>query len=533
MTRHHRSEPDLPARPAQASPARGPLPNAPALYGVLFGSVTVCAVAGLLVYGVVGFLAGLAFAAVVLPVVAGVATRLTGLQLARDVDDVIALRSGTVRPMLPGAGSRDGPRDRPPDPRGGFWQALTAEEQRALREVAREQTFAPGQALCLEGDRAAHVIVIMAGWVKVFVVRDGHERILALRGGGDLVGERAAFEVRSRSASLVALDSVPALLVSTADFVAFVGVHPRVLDVIEEQVYARLTEEPGRSLADETADAEPRIAALLLYLLPEHGEPGPVTLPISERLLADWAGTSPVVVHAALTRWRDKGAVRAGADAITVLDQAWLARIRDDARHPALPPVAAPHWTGQNCTILMVDIAGFGDPVRSDADRRSVRASMYRMLRECFEQAGLQWAACHREDRGDGALFIVPPSTPTAQVAERLTGRLAEILRPYNHAASQALRLQLRAAVDVGPVITDADGVTGDAIVRAARLLDAPAFKKQMSRAGADLGVITSEFVYDSVLRHDPAGYRRIRVQVKEADLPAWIRVTGDSPLRG
>jgi hypothetical protein len=183
---------------------------------------------------------------------------------------------------------------------------------------------------------------------------------------------------------------------------------------------------------------------------------------------------------------------------------------------------AAPYWTGQNCTILMVDIAGFGDPVRSPGDRRAIRLEMYRILRECFGRAGLRWGGCHREDRGDGALFVFPPVIPTAQVAERLTGRLADALRPYNQAADRTRRLQLRAALDVGPVITDAEGVTGDALVRTARLLDAPGLKEEMAGAAVSLGVITSQFVHDTVT----GDYRRIRVQVKEADLAAWIRIT-------
>ncbi|MGI8330210.1 cyclic nucleotide-binding domain-containing protein [Actinomadura scrupuli] len=467
-----------------------------------------------------------------------------GLGLARSVEDVLALKGGNSAARTELVGHRPGPvAGRKPVPRTAvdrvmdgfyaegdemntFWDSLTAPERRALRAVAWEETFSAGAPLCREGRPADNVMVIRSGWTKVCVERSGRERIVAMRGPGDLVGERASLEVRSRSASVIALDTVQALLIATEDFAAFIRNHPRVLSVVEDQVYERLTEEPGGSLLRGAADLEHRLATLITELLPRRDDGRPVTLPLSERDLAGWAGASPLLVRRVLAAWRDKGLIGTSAGVLTVLDPRRLERVLDEAEQPGVPAHTSPCWTGQNCTVFMVDIAGFGALIRTDVDRRSVRAVMYKLLHDSFDSADVPWAACHREDRGDGALIVVPPGIPTAQVADRVIRGLVAGLAPHNHQASAALRIQLRVAIDVGPVVSDSEGVCGDAIIRAARLLDAPALKQRLGATSADLGLITSAFVYDAVI-HDPAGFEQVKVEVKEAKLSAWVRLSG------
>jgi CRP-like cAMP-binding protein len=61
------------------------------------------------------------------------------------------------------------------------------------------------------------VTIIDSGWVKVSVTdANGGEKILAVRGQGDVVGERAALTTQVRSATVTALDEVSAMVVPAA-----------------------------------------------------------------------------------------------------------------------------------------------------------------------------------------------------------------------------------------------------------------------------------------------------------------------------
>jgi len=81
-------------------------------------------------------------------------------------------------------------------------------------------------------------------------------------------------------------------------------------------------------------------------------------------------------------------------------------------------------------------------------------------------------------------------------------------------------------------VMPDPPGVSGSSIITTARLLDAGPLKERLAATGADLGVIASRFVYDSVIVPSPghvtaAEYERITCRVKESHLEGWIHLRG------
>jgi hypothetical protein len=211
-----------------------------------------------------------------------------------------------------------------------------------------------------------------------------------------------------------------------------------------------------------------------------------------------------------------------------ILERQLYGRLDSQPAFSASDNAGRPSWSGQNCSIFMVDIAAFSGRGRTDQDRGAVRDAMYAILRDAFANSAVPWQECHREDRGDGVLIIVPPSIPTSSVADPLLARLSSALKQYNHGAAEATRIQLRVALHVGPVVSDTWGVSGEAIILTARTLDAPVLKKELARAQANLGIIVSPFVYDSVIKHgpgyvDPARYRHVRLRVKESSLSAWM----------
>ncbi|GAA2573614.1 cyclic nucleotide-binding domain-containing protein [Actinomadura fulvescens] len=397
-------------------------------------------------------------------------------------------KNGTRSPGGDTAGAA-GPDGRLPmaEPRPTFWQALTAQERRTLRARAHETTYQPGDVLCREGRPAEHVIVIVSGWAKVWVHEPDGIRDIALRGPGDLVGERAALLVRARSAMVTAETQISAFQTRTESFLDFLAEHPRVQAVLERQVYDRLVEVPPRQAAPARADASAWAGSQVLGGAPQwadpYGWPGPL----------GWPGRS------------------------------------------AQPQV--PAWSGGNCSILLTDIAGFGGHGRDDDDRMVVRDSMYEMLQDAFAGSGLGEADYYQEDRGDGALIIVPPDTPTRSVVDPTLARLEAALRRHNRRAGEATRLQLRVALHVGPVTWDRRGVSGTAIIQTARLLEAPVLKSRLAETGADLGFIASTFVYETVIQQgpgfvDPACYLPVEIKVKESALTGWMYLAGGSALR-
>jgi CRP-like cAMP-binding protein len=329
-----------------------------------------------------------------------------------------------------------------------FWDLLTPAEQADLAASANETTFRPGSVLCHEGQRADHVIVIRSGRIKVCVESPNGQQLIAIRQAGDIVGERAALQVAERSATVTALETVTAHVVPTEDFAAFLQRHPRILTIIENQIYDRLTE-----------------------------------------------------------------------------NVSWCATVDSYCTVGAASPAGS--WNGQNCTIVLIDVANFGARTRSDRDRRRIRTALYQISQPLFDHPDRQHHY-HREDRGDGILLVIPPHVPTSSIVDRILDNLVTLLHRYNSTATLATRIQIRVALHVGPVVSDAYGVDGRAIIDAARLLDASALRRHLAETGADLGFITSPYVYDTIIQPnpgpvDPVVYRQLKCQVKKQAFNAWM----------
>jgi tetratricopeptide (TPR) repeat protein len=180
-------------------------------------------------------------------------------------------------------------------------------------------------------------------------------------------------------------------------------------------------------------------------------------------------------------------------------------------------------------TIVIVDVENFGDPARTNAHQLAVREGMYGALRQSFAQAGISWATCVTEDRGDGVLVLVPPETPKSWLVTRLPALLAEILAVHNAACQMQERIRLRMALHAGEVHRDAHGWAGISLNRAFRLIDASACRAGLRDSSGVLALIVSDWFYEEVVRHHPAAepacYSRAHVAVKETDMMAWVRV--------
>ena len=195
---------------------------------------------------------------------------------------------------------------------------------------------------------------------------------------------------------------------------------------------------------------------------------------------------------------------------------------------PAARAGGRPHLlNGQNCTVVFTDVVAFGSPKRTDEHRRIIRRELFDMTSVSFREI---WDQCYWEDRGDGHLIVVPPTVPTRQVLDCLGGALPVALRRHNHLYAAGARIRLKVAVNVGPVTSDTQGVSGQVIINATRLLEAPSLKDAIAANRANLGIIVSDFVHESAIRYhgsqaSPGAYAEVEVNVKEASLRAWVQV--------
>ncbi|KAA2258141.1 hypothetical protein F0L68_24520 [Solihabitans fulvus] len=178
---------------------------------------------------------------------------------------------------------------------------------------------------------------------------------------------------------------------------------------------------------------------------------------------------------------------------------------------------------------MLFDIAGFSGSARSDYHRQAAHKGLYEIMNQAFADAAIDLAACHVEDRGDGAMILVPPSVPKSRLADALPPRVVAALLRYNTISSSEARIRLRLALHAGDLRDNGQGKVGHALNFAFRILEAPTAKTELARSNGLLAVIASDPFYREVICADPAtepdAYRQTFLAVKETQTVAWLRM--------
>jgi tetratricopeptide (TPR) repeat protein len=179
--------------------------------------------------------------------------------------------------------------------------------------------------------------------------------------------------------------------------------------------------------------------------------------------------------------------------------------------------------------IIVVDVERFGDRSRTDLNQLAIRKALYEALVHAFRKSRIAWATCESEDRGDGALILIPPDVPKTRMVTIWPAALAAAVTRHNAGCAAPERMRLRLALHAGEVYHDVHGVAGTAVNHTFRLAEAPALKSALAASSGVLALIVSDWLYGEVIRHDPAAvpglYQQVQVTVKETSAVAWIRV--------
>ncbi|WP_067071267.1 hypothetical protein [Carbonactinospora thermoautotrophica] len=179
-------------------------------------------------------------------------------------------------------------------------------------------------------------------------------------------------------------------------------------------------------------------------------------------------------------------------------------------------------------SIVAVDIEGYSR--RNNSGQSELRAALRQVLADAFQAAGI--TPDRHQDQGDMKLILIRPEVPKTRLLDDLVRQLGNALQQFNRYRTAEGRMRLRASLHAGEVHLDGTGYPGEAVVTAARLLNARPLRMALRKTPKDLALIVSDKLYQEVIRHeypgiDPASYRAVRVAEKEFRQQAWIHVPG------
>jgi CRP/FNR family transcriptional regulator, cyclic AMP receptor protein len=201
-----------------------------------------------------------------------------------------------------------------------FWGLLTPAEHTVLSAAGTDREYATGAVICHEGEVTTHVLVVRRGLLRVTATSaNGQEKVLAVRGAGDIVGERSAIDGLPRSATVRAVGDVRALVVSAAGFAALCQRYPRIAWAVLTVVVAR-QRDTDRQRLQISGTATQRVAAVLLDVALERGIADQGAVGLSQEELAGIAGTSRESLVRVLRSLRESGIISTGRRKIDIID---------------------------------------------------------------------------------------------------------------------------------------------------------------------------------------------------------------------
>ena len=198
--------------------------------------------------------------------------------------------------------------------------------------TARPQAFGPRKDLIREGDQPGPVFIVLEGWAfRYKVLPNGSRQIMAFLMPGDAcdlnIGMLAEMDHGIQTATAATVAKIDA---ETMD--ALMAEHPGiaramyVAQLVDEGTLRAWIVSLGRRGSPE------RAAHLLLELYVRSvrsgvASPGEAELPLSQVVLADALGMTPVHINRVLQDLRRSGAIELRRGAIRIQDPAALARI--------------------------------------------------------------------------------------------------------------------------------------------------------------------------------------------------------------
>lgn len=179
--------------------------------------------------------------------------------------------------------------------------------------------------------------------------------------------------------------------------------------------------------------------------------------------------------------------------------------------------------------LVAVDIEK--STTRTNTERARLRVRLYELFEEALRASGIE-KSDHEElvDRGDGILVIIhsvdriPKTLPLATFIPTLTALLSR----HNDSEPESA-FRLRAVVHAGEVHADPNGWYGEAVDLAFRLLEAPEVKQSLADSDANLVLVVSNDIYESVVRQRYEGIdadafaKLVRVRLGERSHDGWV----------
>jgi CRP/FNR family transcriptional regulator, cyclic AMP receptor protein len=429
--------------------------------------------------------------------------------------------------------------------------------------------FRKGKILLSENDATTDAFLLLDSYVKVTTQLDsGGQALLAIRVGGDVVGEIASMDGGDHTATVSACAHEPVVAVRLGrdDLLSLLSQHPAAAISLTSAVSRKLRSATRRRIDITNCTAQGRMARVVLELAEDYGHEDYghsaargvlISVNLTQMELGTLIGVGETTAQRALRGLREEGLVENFGRLLLVPDMAALraaawpsppkpvflpslcCRCRGNgmlAAEPLLPRrftvVTRSSAVPVRRIITVSDAEGYSK--RRDDDQRDLQNWMAEIENRAAVNAGLNRRRAIVQGRGDGNLVAWPPGITDLELVANYLRELNRELNRVNKNLRKNCRIRMRFAVTSGIVEEAAQGIPGHAAIRATVLVDSDELRETLRKANSHaLAVIIDDSMYEDVVKTrrlglQPEKYRKVVVKGKnDAAYTAWITVPG------
>jgi CRP/FNR family cyclic AMP-dependent transcriptional regulator len=217
-------------------------------------------------------------------------------------------------------------------PSASFLGSLSERSRERLLEPGATRQYTAGQSLIREGDTTRFVVVLLDGVVKeTGLTLDGREALLAIRVGGDIVGEESALDGQPRPATVTTCGTVIGRVMKHADFQAILNRDTDLAQAFNRALIAKIRAANARRVDYAGYNGPTRLARVLREIAARYGERTgnrvEILWPLSQTDLASLAAVAEPTAQRALRNLREQGIISTGYRNLMIEDIAALDRI--------------------------------------------------------------------------------------------------------------------------------------------------------------------------------------------------------------
>ena len=198
---------------------------------------------------------------------------------------------------------------------------LNEEQMEKIMPRIKEAIFKKNELIYRTGDKSDTLYVVRRGRVKLYrLSASGKEQLIGFLNPGDFTGELALFREGTHGRFAEATMDTECCTITRQDLQEFLEEYPSIALKMLEEFSNRIEKSEKQQTSYATENVETRIAMFILESL-ESEDATIVEIPMSNKDLASYLGTSPETISRKLNEFENSGLIKRHSNRkIEVLD---------------------------------------------------------------------------------------------------------------------------------------------------------------------------------------------------------------------